>query len=287
MCPKCCLKSACRRKTSKLLENLVKTSCRAESSPNPQRGLHPPLSNPTQTHKVSHSHKLLCQSPQEQLPAGGITSAYRQKCSGTSSKSNISGDFQLTVFGPKAQQQAETYTRSEQTESFPQDREIKDGDTGNHQDVPPTRGVGYLNRFQGRLLPYTNTATIQEISEISRPGADIPVQSSAFRSVHSTSGIYCGSKGGKTDGHTQGYKDPPVPRRLVGEGQIPPGLSPAYSGSSENVPRARLAGEFGKVRTGTKADIRFCRLPVRPAPDRWQNLQDKIVEILSLPSCPV
>ena len=28
--------------------------------------------------------------------------------------------------------------------------------------------------------------------------------------------------------------------------------------------RTRLAGEFGKVGTGTKADLRFCRLPVRP-----------------------
>ena len=90
------------------------------------------------------------------------------------------------LFSPKAQQQVETYIRAEQTESFPQGREIQDGDTGNHQDIPPTRGVVHLNRFQGSLLPYTNTGTVQEISEISCPGSDIPVQSSAFRSVHST-----------------------------------------------------------------------------------------------------
>ena len=30
------------------------------------------------------------------------------------------------------------------------------------------------------------------------------------------------------------------------------------------MPRTRLAGEFGKVGTGTKADLCFCRLPVRP-----------------------
>ena len=60
------------------------------------------------------------------------------------------------------------------------------------------------------------------------------------------------------------------------------------------MPRTRLAGECGKVRAGAKADLRFCRLPVqpqirrvRPTPDRWQNLQDKISEILSLPACPV
>ena len=41
-------------------------------------GYTPSLSNLAKTHKVSHSHKLLCQSPQEPLPAGVITSAYRQ-----------------------------------------------------------------------------------------------------------------------------------------------------------------------------------------------------------------
>ena len=76
---------------------------------------------------------------------------------------------------------------------------------------PPTRGVGYLNRFQRHLLPYTNTGTVQEISEISCAGSDIPVQSTAFRSVHSTHGVHCSSKGVETDGHTQGYKNPPVP----------------------------------------------------------------------------
>ena len=48
--------------------------------------------------------------------------------------------------------------------------------------------------------------------DISCPGSDIPVQSTAFRSVHSTLGVHCSSKGGENDGHTQGYKNPPVPR---------------------------------------------------------------------------
>ena len=41
------------------------------------------------------------------------------------------------------------------------------------------------------------------------------------------------TKRGETDGHTQGYKGPPVPRRLVGESQVPPSLSAAYTGSSK------------------------------------------------------
>ena len=43
-------------------------------------------------------------------------------------------------------------------------------------------------------------------------GSDVPIQSTAFWSVHSTHGVHCVSKGGETDGHTQGYKNPPIPR---------------------------------------------------------------------------
>ena len=263
-CQTCCTKSSCRGQTSKLLANLAAPRCRSEGSLNPERGLHPPLSDPAKTSKVSHSHKPLCQSSQEQLPVGGITSAYRQKCSRASKKQNLSGLFQPAIFSPQTKPKMETYTRSEQPEFFPQGGEIQDGDTGNHQDIPPTRGVGYLNRLQGRLLPYSNTGTIQEISQISCPGSDIPIQSSAFRSVHSTLGVHCSSKGGETDGHTQGYKNPPVPRRLVGESQIPPNLSPTYPNASQDMPGSRLAGEFGKIRAGAQTSLQLCRLPVRP-----------------------
>ena len=144
--------------------------------------------------------------------------------------------------------------------------------------------VTHLNRFQGRLLPYTNTRTVQEISEISCPVSDIPVQSTVFRSVHNTHGVHCSSKGVETDGHTQGYKNPPVPRRLVGESQIPPGLSPEYSRSSEicqelgwlvNLEKSELEPKQVFDFVGYQFDLRSDR--VRPTPDRWQSLQDKIL----------
>ena len=59
-----------------------------------------------------------------------------------------------TLLGSKTTQPLETYSRSEQTKPF-----------GDHQDHPPTIGVGYLNRFQGCLLPCTNTGTVQDISD--------------------------------------------------------------------------------------------------------------------------
>ena len=124
--------------------------------------------------------------------------------------------------------------------------------------------MGNLYRFQRRLLPHPNARTIQEVSEVSCPGTDIPVQSLTFRSVNSTLSVHCNSKGGKADGHLPGYKDPPIPRRLVGPGWIPPSLSPAYPTSSEDMSRFRLSSKFGQVGAGTQANLRLCRLPVRP-----------------------
>ena len=195
------------------------------------------LSDPAELDKVTDRHKLLCQSWKEPLPVGGIASAYGQKCSITSSESKIPRVFQPTFLGPKAKQSVETHTRPEQTQYFPQGRKIQNRDTRNHQDVPPTRGVGHLNRLQGRLLAHTNTGTVQEIPKImiSCPRSVISIQGTAIRTVHSSHGVHYYCKGFETDGHTQVYKDPPVPRQLVSESQIPPSLSPTYSETSRDL----------------------------------------------------
>ena len=174
------------------------------------------------------------------------------------------GFFQQTFPSAKTQQQMETHSRPKQTKPFSQGGEIQDGNTGNHQNFPSTRGMGHLKRLQRRLLPHTNTGTIQKISEISRPGSDIPIQGSALWSIHSTFGVHSGSQGSQANGHTRGYKDPPVPRRLVGESQVPPSLSPAYQGPAEIMPRPGLDCQLRKIRAGTETSLRLCRLPVRP-----------------------
>ena len=98
--------------------------------------------------------------------------------------------------------------------------------------LPVGSGLNLFGNL-GHLLPYTYTRTIQEMPETSHPRSGIPVQGPAFRFVHSTLGVHRDPKGGEIDGHTQGFKKPPVPRRLVGESQIPPGLSPTYTGTSK------------------------------------------------------
>ena len=148
--------------------------------------------------------------------------------------------------------------------------------------------------FQGCLLPYTNTGTVQEISEISCPGSDIPIQSSAFRSVHSTLGVHCNNKEmklmaiHKVIGIHQYLDDWLVRARphqvclqhtqeLV---KICQELRWLVNLENQNWNQGRSS-----FLVGYQFDLRAGR--VSPTPDRWQNLQDKILEILSLPACPV
>ena len=182
----------------------------------------------------------------------------------TSSQKGLTRFFQPTISSSKTRQPVAAHLRSKQSESFPQDRKIQDGDTGDHQNISPKGRMGYLHRLQGRLLPHSDTGTVQEVPQILYPGTDLPVQGTAVRSVDSPHGVHYYSKGGKTDGHPQRYKNPPIPRRLVGESHIPPGLSPAYTDLSNNVPTPRLAGECRKVGTGAQASFKFRRLPIRP-----------------------
>ena len=294
MCPKCCFRSSCRGKTSKLLENLDVSRGRSKNNTDFEGGLYPPFQDPATSYKIPNSHKLLCQSSQEQLPVRGITSAYRQECDGISSQSNFPRVFQPTFSGAQTKQQMETDLGSEQSESFPKNGEIQDGNTRDHQNLPPTRRVGNLSRLQGCLLPYSNTGTDQEISRISCPGSDIPVQSSAFWSVHSPYGVHCDSKGGKLMAIHKGirihqYLDDWLvratsPQTCLKHTQTLVKMCPDL-GWLVNLEKSELEPKQVFDFVGYRFDLRSGR--VRPTPDRWESLQGKIQELLVLPTCPV
>ena len=293
-CSQCCHKSTCRGRTAKVLGKVVRAGCRSESCSNPEGGLHPSLPDPAKLIKNSNSCKLLWQSSQEPQTVRGITSAYGKKCYRTGTQTNLTRVLQPTIPGSQTQQQMEANPRFEQSESFPQNRKIQDGDSGNHQNFSPTGRMGNLHRLQGCIVPHSDTGTVKEILEISRPGTDLSVQSSPFQFIHSSHGVHCHSKGGKAYGHSEGYKDPPIPRRLVGESHIPPGLSPAYTvlvqmcrhlGWLVNIEKSELEPKQVFNFIGYQFDLQSGR--VQPTPDRWQSLQEKILELVSRPACSV
>ena len=89
---------------------------------------------------------------------------------------------------------------------------VQNGDPRDNTNLPSGRGVGNLHRFQGRILPYTNSQSVQEVHAFSHPGSLLPIQSPTLWPVHSTLGVHSGGHRGQIDGFTERYKNPPVPR---------------------------------------------------------------------------
>ena len=143
---------------------------------------------------------------------------------------------------------------------------IQNGDTRNNKDLPPDRGVGYIHRFQGRLLSYTHTKPIKKIPAISCPGSNIPVQGTTIWSVHSAHGVYCSGQISQTDGDTKGCKDPPVPRLV-------------------NMERSELDPKEVFDFVGYQFDLKEGK--VRPNLERRQTLTAKIRDLLAGPTCLV
>ena len=165
----------------------------------------------------------------------------------------------------------ETGPGPEHLEHLFKHRVVQDGDPRDNKNLPTGRRVGHIHRFQRRLLPHTNSQSVKEVHAFSPPGSVLPVQGPTLWPIHSPHGIHSGGQRGQTHGSSEGYKDPPVPRRLAGERLYPTHLSPAYSNPSHTVPGTRVAGEQGKIRTGSQTGLQLRRLPVRPERGQGQT----------------
>ena len=221
----------------------------------------------------------LPQSNQTVLPFRGTVSADKQKCSRTGGKLKLTGVLQPAIFGTQTQQPVETDPRPEHLERLFKHRVVQDGDPRDNKNLPTGRGVGHIHRFQRRILPHTNSQSVQEVHALSNSRVG-PTSSKRFPlacpqppwSSH-------GGQRGQTHGTSEGYKDPPVPRRLAGESLYPRHLSPANSNPSHTVPGTRVAGEQGKVRTGPTADLQLRRLPVRPERGQGQTNRRTLADL--------
>ena len=213
--------------------------------------------------KVTDCNKQLPQLSQTVLPFRGTVSADKQECSRAGRKSKLTGFLQPAIFGTQTQQPVETGPEPEHLEHLFKHRVVQDGDPRDNKNLPTCRGVGHIHRFQRRLLPHTNSQSVQKVRAFSPPGSVLPVQSPTLWPVHSSHGVHSGQRG-QTHGTSEGYKDPPVPRRLAGESLYPRHLSPAYSNPGHTLSGTRVAGEQGKVRTGPQTGLQLRRLPVQP-----------------------
>ena len=251
----------------------------SKSSHYTEGGLHPPLPVQTPLNKITYCSKQLPQLSQAVLPDRGTVSADKQECSRTGTKSKLTGFLQLAIFGTQTQQPVETGPGPEHLEHLFEHRVVQDGDPRDNKNLATGRGVGHIHRLQRRILPHTNSQSVQKVHAFSSPGLVLPVQGPTLWCIHSSNGVHSGGQRGQTHGTSEGYKDPPVPRRLAGESLYPRHLSPAYSNPSHTLSGTRVAGEQGKVRTGPQTGLQLRRLPVQPERGQGQTNRRTLADL--------
>ena len=260
-CPQCCRNSGCRGKTAKPLEEMVKPRGKSKGGIHFERGLHASLQNEAPSYKVTSGSEWLCKSGQEPTFKRGIASSNTKVGGGKRGCLVLPGLLQPVILSTKTQQQVETNLGSKSVKSFPLSRNFQGGDSGNNSVVPAKRGVGNLVGFQRCLLPHPNPSKVKKVSEILPERSDFSIHCSSFWPSHSSFGVHKGGQGGQTHGTSEGYPDPPVPRRLVTESPVPRNLPTSYPDPLGPLPRVRVSGKHEEIRVDTTAGLQFRRLP--------------------------
>ena len=262
-CPKCsrcphyCARWSCRRPSLKILASLASVRRKPSSSVHTKGGLQPSI-------QVKSSSEQLCQSGQKPFPQRGTDLSPRKVGSRTSPGPVFSSLLQPAVFSPQTGKQVETNFRSESFEQVPQNRHIQDGNSGNHPDLSTKGGVGNLAGFQQCILSHPHSPQVEEVHEVLPQQTSVPVHCPSLRVGHGSSRVHQGGQGGETYGSEQGYKNPPVPRRLVTESPFKGDWSMSHPGSVVSLPRTGLAGQHQKVGVDSSTGLYLRRLPVRP-----------------------
>ena len=154
--------------------------------------------------------------------------------------------------------------------------------------------MGDLAGFQRRILSHPYSPPVEEVHEILSQQTSVPVHCPSLRVGHSSSRVHQDSQGGETYGSEQGYKNPPVPRRLVTESPFEGNWSPSYPSSVVSLPRTGLAGQHKKSELNpqqvfTFVGYRFDLLTGRvlPTQERWAGLRQKLLFLKAQDSCTV
>ena len=279
-CPNCCHRSTCRGKATPVLGKMGSPGDESKGKNSSQGYTHPFLFRPNLT-----CHKQLCQPSQMSQPFGGPVLAGEQKCSRTGRKPKLPGVFQPAIFGTKTQQPVETYLGPEHLEHLPKHRVVQNEDHRDNKNLTTGRGVGNLYRFQGRILPHTNSQSRKymcfHVQGHSYQFKALPFGLSTapmeFTMVAKEVKLIALQKGIRI----HRYLDDWLVRATSHQTFL------QHTQTLVTLLRTRLAGAQGKVRTGLKQVFNFVGYQfdlkegkVRPTSERWQSLIDKIQTIL-------
>ena len=192
-------------------------------------------------------HQWLCKPLEEPLPEGGFASTDQEKGSREGQGSNLSSLFQQTVHCPQTKSKMAANSRSQCPEQIFERQNIQNGDPGNNQNLTAARGVGDLAGFQRHLLPHPCAQPVQEIPPVPFPKSDLSIPGPSIWPLHSSYGVHWSGQRGEVNGSIQGYKTPPVPRRLVDSSPYQRTLPPGHPISPRPLSGVGLGSQPSKV----------------------------------------
>ena len=280
-CPMCCQRSTCGRPSATVLAGLALPGFKSEGSLHPQGRVPTPLQGKTTPRKIPCSSQWFISSIKKQKSERGLTISRSKAGYRKSVSSIISGLLQPVVPGSKTQQKMEAHSRPKSTEPVPCSGNVQDGNSGDHQTLPTTGGVGHFAGFQRRLFSHSHKPQIAKISQVPHQRSDLSVHSTSLWPVDGSVGVHKGGQRGKTHGSIAGYSNPPIPRRLVTESPMPGSLPTSYPDPFGPLPLSGLGGQHGQVRTGAPTNLRLCRLSFRPISGVSQTNSGQVEESIS------
>ena len=280
-CTLCCQRSTCGRPSATVLAGLALPGFKSKGSLHPQGRVSTTLQGETTSSKISCNSQWFISSFKKQKAERSLTVSRSKTGYRKSVSSVISGLLQPVVPGSKTQQKMEAHSRPKSTEPVPCSVNVQDGNSGDHQTLPATGGVGHFAGFQRRLFSHPHKPQVAKISQVPLKRSDLSVHSTSLWPVDGSVGVHKGGQRGKTHGSIEGYSDPPIPRRLVTESPVPGNLPTSYADPFGPLPLSRLGSQHGQVRAGSPTNLRLRRLSFRPVSGVSQTNSGQVEESIS------
>ena len=200
-------------------------------------------------------NQWICKPHQELLPEGGFACTDHQESGREGKGSDLSSFLQQDIHCPQTKSEMAANLGPQCSKQIFERKNIQNGDPRDNSNLLITRGMGDIAGFQRRLFPHSSTLLVQEIPPVSLPKPDILVLDSSLLPLNSSYGVHLCGQRGQVNGSISGYKDPPVPRRLVDSSPHQRILPPGHPVPPRPLPGVGLGSESPKIGVGTQAGV--------------------------------